>query len=165
MGSIGANASPQPARYTSSFYCIDSIVHTLSNRSQFPNIKRIVLTGFSAGAQFLNRYAWASDVGNAPSNVRIVIGDASSYLYFSPLRPNPSCCPLEDTGPHAKCSSFNGVSVVDATACPGHDAWKYGVKSLPSSGYAYLDKYLSNTTVMHISSYRSVAWITCNDVK
>lgn len=96
----------------------------------------------------LNRYAWASDVGSSvPSKVRFVLGDASSYLFFDSRRPDSLCRPLHDTGVEAVCSTFGYISDADATACPGYDSWKYGVGVLPSSGYAYLDKYLSDKKV------------------
>ncbi len=41
----------------SSYDCIDLIFSRLADRSAFPNLKRVVLAGFSAGGQFAGRYA------------------------------------------------------------------------------------------------------------
>ena len=41
----------------SSFDVIDRIFSAFSNRQAYPNLKRVVLAGFSAGGQFVGRYA------------------------------------------------------------------------------------------------------------
>ena len=41
----------------SSFDALDMILSALSDRTRFPNLRRIALTGFSAGGQFADRYA------------------------------------------------------------------------------------------------------------
>ena len=41
----------------SSYDVIDRIFATLADRTRFPNLRRVVLTGFSAGGQFAGRYA------------------------------------------------------------------------------------------------------------
>lgn len=40
----------------SSFDVIDNIFKTLSNKKLYPNLRKVVLTGFSAGGQFVDRY-------------------------------------------------------------------------------------------------------------
>lgn len=143
----GANASPKPYKFTSAFHCMDALVQRLCNRSAFPGLVRVVLTGYSAGAQMLNRYAWASPVGYPVGKVRYIFSDASSYLYFDSKRPNPSCCALIDTGPEVQCASFHNVSTESAAECPGYDSWKYGITVLPITGYAYLERFLGNYSV------------------
>ncbi len=70
-----------------SFDVIDRIYTTFSNPQLFPAMKRIVLCGFSAGGQFVNRYV---AVGKLPVNPKIdtvfISGAGSSYLYVDDLR-------------------------------------------------------------------------------
>ena len=43
--------------HLSSYDVIDRLFATLSDKSRFPNLKRVVMTGYSAGGQFVGRYA------------------------------------------------------------------------------------------------------------
>ena len=93
-----------------------------------PSLQVVTLAGFSAGAQFLNRYAWASRTGlqaestrasfssRAPAAaVRFILSDASSYLYLSPLRPHASCRPLSSASTATNTSMYH---TCDAFAAP-----------------------------------------------
>ena len=42
---------------TSSFEVVDDVLAALGDRSRFPNLQRVVLAGYSAGGQFVGRYA------------------------------------------------------------------------------------------------------------
>lgn len=70
-----------------SFDVLDRIYSILSNPELYPAMKRIVLCGFSAGGQCVNRYI---AVGKLPVNPKIetafVSGGGSSYLYVDDLR-------------------------------------------------------------------------------
>jgi hypothetical protein len=104
----------------SSFSVLDSLYRTLSMKMFFPSLQRVTFTGFSAGGQMVNRYAWATKVGRrGHSNssktglaVRFIVSDASSYLYLNSLRPAPSCTPLEDTGLLHKCEEFKWYTTI-----------------------------------------------------
>ena len=152
----GANNSPKPSKYLSSFDTLDYVVNTLLNNTLYPDLKLITLAGFSAGAQLLNRYSWASDVGKngnyrdystsktvlksdivtstTQPAVRFIISDASSYLYFDSLRPDESCRPLTSasTASTENCSSFHALSESEVSACGTFDEWKYGLTVLPN---------------------------------
>ncbi len=86
----------------STFTGIDAVVERLANPVLFPNLKTIVVAGFSAGGQVVQRYAV---VGQAEQRVRpgvaveYVVSDPSSYLYFTPERPEPAIA--------ATCATFN----------------------------------------------------------
>ncbi len=73
----------------SSFEIIDIIFELLGNRQHFPNLNRVVIAGHSAGGQFVQRYAVGhpDDVIPAHLQVRYVVANPSSYLYFDPQRP------------------------------------------------------------------------------
>lgn len=42
--------------HMSSYDIVDSVLAALGDRSRFPNLRRVVLTGYSAGGQFVGRY-------------------------------------------------------------------------------------------------------------
>lgn len=145
----GANNSPQPTQYTSSFSCLDALVTAVTNRMIFPNVNLVVVAGFSAGGQTVNRYSWATSINynSAASNwhMRFIASDPSSYAYLNGSRPASSCYPFRNTGINHTCSQF----VSNTTAmrnCSDYNEWKYGVGSFPTSGYLYFLPFLSNTT-------------------
>jgi pimeloyl-ACP methyl ester carboxylesterase len=75
----------------SSFKVIDEILVSLTNRRRFPNLKKIVIAGHSAGGQFLQRYvAGHPDVKNGKAiPIRYVIANPGRYFYFNGYRPAP----------------------------------------------------------------------------
>jgi hypothetical protein len=105
----------------SAFDAIDALLATLGNRAMLPNLSTIVLSGFSAGGQLVQRYAAVGKgedvVGRGDVRLRYVVGSPSSYVYFGDERPRAD----GTLGPFA------------AAACPGFDRWKYGFAGeLPS---------------------------------
>ncbi len=98
----------------SSFAVLDALLLRLSDRARYPALRRIVVAGHSAGAQLLQRYAAMGRAEDAPGAagiaLRFVVANPSSYLYFSPERPEPAI----------------------AAACPEADRWKYGLAGAPS---------------------------------
>ncbi len=101
----GGEAATTPAP-VSGFAAIDALLARLADRSHFPKLHSVVLAGFSAGAQTLQRYAIAGK-GDAALDalgikVSYVVSDPSSFLYFTAERPVPQA------------------------QCPGQNAWRYG---------------------------------------
>lgn len=104
----------------------------LANKAIFPNLKAITIAGFSAGGQFVQRYAWYSQYGSTDDalDVRMAVGDPSSYLYLDSRRPAAACSPKRDTGVNWTCSKFEAPfkgATASSRACPGYDDWKYGL--------------------------------------
>jgi hypothetical protein len=116
-GSAGGWRSGAPAvsnGQVTSFDLMDQIVTTLANRSMFPNLRLITVAGFSAGGQYVNRYAMANQVHERLAvPVTYVVGSPSSYAYLDSLRPEPGGATL---GPFA-----------DAGNCTTYDRWSYGL--------------------------------------
>lgn len=82
----------------SSFAVADQLIATLSDRTRFPKLTSITLTGHSAGGQFTQRYA---AFGNAPAQPW---ADPTQYLVMNPS----SFVYLDDWRPVSKpCSGFN----------------------------------------------------------
>jgi hypothetical protein len=111
-----AAITPTPV---SSFAVIDRLLTSLADRSRFPNLRWITLSGHSAGGQFTQRYAAFGLAPNQLSQtpVNFVVANPSSFVYFSPLRPLL-------TGRFAEPSP---------SSCPGFDNYKYGMAK--RSGY------------------------------
>ncbi|TPX74133.1 hypothetical protein CcCBS67573_g04587 [Chytriomyces confervae] len=118
---------------TTSFHVLDTLIDTAITR--FPSLKSIHLVGFSAGAQFVNRYAALSthlETVARAVRVKLVFGTSSSWLYLDSRRvlqdentPLPTC----DTQiPQA---SFQ--TPTESEAPRKFNAWKYGLENAPTS--------------------------------
>ncbi len=101
----------------SSFEAIDAILSRLADRGVFPNLQRVVLAGHSGGGQIVQRYAVVgrgeAALRSAGVDVRYVVANPSSYLYFDRLRPAGDGF----AAPSAGCAKFND--------------WKYGFAGAP----------------------------------
>jgi pimeloyl-ACP methyl ester carboxylesterase len=92
----------------------DALLRKLARKSVFPNLKIIVVSGHSAGGQYVSRYAMAStaqDKLGVP--VTYVVSNPSSYAYLDESRP---------------------PAPAGAAACDGFDKWPYGLHE--RKGYA-----------------------------
>lgn len=118
----------------SSFTVVDELLTRLADKSKFPNLNRITVVGHSAGGQFTQRYAAA---GQAPSRlpgvaVDYVVANPSSYLYFTPDRPD-----LTDP---------TGTRTVRPTgSCDEYNDYKYGLLKKPAYLNAIPDQQLLAT--------------------
>ena len=112
--STGADAIGPVA--ISSYETIDALLVVLADRSRFPNLKAIVIAGFSGGGWLSQRYAALGRGTEAPADrgiaMRYVVGSPSSYLYFSEDRP----------GPDGKSGPFS-----ETATCPNFNSWPYGL--------------------------------------
>ena len=129
-----------------SYDALDNLVDAIGNSGNFPGLEVVTIAGYSAGAQMVNRYAWATDIDkNATSKfddwkMRYIISDASSYLYLDSSRPVAKCVPKRDKGDDVTCQDFEEPSKETIEDCDNYDEWKYGIASFPDSGYSYLEK-------------------------
>ena len=106
----------------SSYAALDAIISKLSDRATFPNLTGIVVAGFSAGGQVVQRYAIVGEntarTASNENGIRYVVGSPSSYAYFGDER-----------------ARFDGTfgPFTDTATCPEFDRWKYGFAGdLPS---------------------------------
>jgi len=131
----GGNNSPGPAsdppvQWSTSFDALDALV-AAARAGQWPKLKRVVLAGYSAGAQLASRYAWArhdaGGGGDGGAPLRVLVSDPGSFLYLDDTRPAAECRPLRDTFANATaCASFP-VPPPDSGCAATYDEWKYGV--------------------------------------
>jgi hypothetical protein len=90
-----------------SFQMMDGLIALLVREDKAARV--VTVAGFSAGGQFVQRYA---GFANPPAGVtmRYVVSDPSSFVYFDPFRPVP-------VGP----------------SCPHFNDWKFGLGKLPAN--------------------------------
>ena len=99
----------------SSYDVVDSMIAILSDKTHFPNLTRIVLTGHSAGAQFTNVYAAASPMEDIVSGVEVKYLVANSQYFFYP-------------GPERWDPASSQFTV--PAGCDGYQDWPYGTERL-----------------------------------
>jgi len=89
QGDNSLDTEDHPRPFTASNYeFYDEMLTQLANRSVFPNLKKIVFTGHSAGGQVTNRYAAGTKVPDtvlrpAGIEIRFIVANPSSYVYFN----------------------------------------------------------------------------------
>ena len=105
----------------SSFHFVDDILRKLARKDVFPNLKAIVVSGHSAGGQYVNRYEMSNTVHETLGvPVTYVVSNPSSYAYPDNTRPTSD-------GKDSRAFS-------DARNCTTFDRWPYGFQG--RSGYA-----------------------------
>jgi hypothetical protein len=73
----------------SAFEVADQMIVRLCRSEIFPNLKRIVVAGHSAGGQYVNRFAAGSEIESSVSGavkIRYVVANPSTFLYFNEER-------------------------------------------------------------------------------
>jgi pimeloyl-ACP methyl ester carboxylesterase len=127
----------------SAFDFVDEIIRALANRKNFPNLKRIVVAGHSAGGQFVSRYEMTNKVDGTLPGVTIsyVVANPSSYAWPAAVRPlpvgdaNPEGAYKESLGPTGDSVHMNFTyGAFDSTKAPRYDNWPAGLKN--RSGYS-----------------------------
>jgi hypothetical protein len=120
---------------------MDQLIATLADKSRFPNLRDVVVTGHSAGGQFTQRYAAFGLAPNVLRGIRVtyVPANPSSYVYFTSARP---------TG------SGGGFSTPGSSSCSAYDTYKYGLEG--RSGYP---AKLSGSQVMANYTSRQITYV------
>ncbi len=101
----------------SSYGAIDDLLVRLTDRTRAPHLERIVIAGHSGGGQWVDRYAVFNHADRRIMalgiDISYVIANPSSYLYFTPDRPDGT--------------SFAPYSRL---TCPDYDHYRYGMEDL-----------------------------------
>jgi pimeloyl-ACP methyl ester carboxylesterase len=133
----GGIAATSPA--LSSFDFMDEIVRKLANKTVFPNLRAIVVTGHSAGGQFVTRYEMSNRVHDAVGTpITYVVANPSSYVWPSPTR----ALPVDDAAPDKARDGWNteephtkfSYGPFEASACPNFNRWPLGLQDR-ATGY------------------------------
>jgi hypothetical protein len=135
----GDKSSSSLGTRRSSFEIIDAMINELNDKSKYPNLTQIIVTGHSAGGQFVNRYAAGNQVnkkGKLP--IKYVIANPSSYLYFTKDRWFGSSLRIPD--------------FVSKKICPNYNDYKYGLDNRNTymstlSGFGLRAQYASRNVV------------------
>ena len=88
--SSSSGAYPRDESF-SSFEVMDDIITQIVYGEKFPNLSQIILTGFSGGGQFMNRYAASNRIQEGLEQeynmeFKYLVASPSSYLYFNDER-------------------------------------------------------------------------------
>jgi pimeloyl-ACP methyl ester carboxylesterase len=127
----------------SSFDVADQLLRMFADRKIFPNMKAIVVTGHSAGGQYVTRYAMANKVHDSLAvPVAYVVANPSSYAWPEAVRP----LPVDDAEPGAAKDGWSlspdttahtkfSYGSYDAAAknCANYNRWPLGLEN--RSGY------------------------------
>ncbi|WP_296226566.1 alpha/beta fold hydrolase [Ralstonia sp. UBA689] len=110
----GFNATNAPYTGLSSLQVLDDLIAYVTDPARAPNVKRVTVAGHSGGGQIVQRYAVLNNVDEGIRkrgiDLRYVIANPSSYLYFTPERPRG-----------------RGFALYGINVCPDYDHYKYGM--------------------------------------
>lgn len=136
-----SGAAAQGGELTS-YDAMDGILRRLANRNAFPQLRRIVLAGHSAGGQFVTRYQMTNQVHDALGvPVTYVVSNPSSYAYLDELRPTAAAIPAgvaaappgyQPPAPAKPLLPF--AEYPDARNCATYNQWPYGLQD--RNGYS-----------------------------
>ena len=101
----------------SSFEVMDDIISQVILSENFPNLSQIILTGFSGGGQFMNRYASSNRIqedfeSEYNLDFRYIVASPSSYLYFN--------------GERRVDGTLDQFEVPNSSSCGIYNNYKYG---------------------------------------
>lgn len=106
-------------RNVSSFAVVDLLLMILSDKNLFPDLSAVVVAGYGAGANFVQRYAAfnsADDVLEKQNiGVRYVVAGAGNFLYLTPSR---------------FLGGRKGFGAPEAPDCPAYNAYPYGLERM-----------------------------------
>ena len=127
-------------RNISSYGIFRAILTHITNKTAFPNVKRITLFGFSAGAQFLQRFALLenNDFSKNDVSVQYLISNPSSFVYFNALRPThdgtgfgiPNSSWLRNEWEINQSNNRSWISNWNQN-CDHYNHWRFGLENFP----------------------------------
>ena len=129
----GGMSTSHPA--LSSFDFMDEILRKLADRKVFPNLRKIVVAGHSAGGQYATRYQMANKVhGTLGVDILYVPANPSTYAWPTALRPlpvgnaDPATADKEALGSNGeKFNSDFRFGAFDSTKVPTYNSWPAGL--------------------------------------
>ena len=119
----------------SSFEVMDDIISQVILSENFPNLSQIILTGFSGGGQFMNRYASSNRIqedfeSEYNLDFRYIVASPSSYLYFN--------------GERRVVGTTDQFEVPNSSSCGTYNNYKYGTLQMKQyMKYYHLDTLIN----------------------
>ncbi|WFD29757.1 hypothetical protein MSPP1_000769 [Malassezia sp. CBS 17886] len=86
---ISAAAAAEEGPHVASLDVLDAYVNFFSDKDRFPNMKTIVIAGFSLGGQTVERYIAFRPDRSKDDMINYWVSSPGSFLYLSPQRPFP----------------------------------------------------------------------------
>ena len=91
---------------------MDDIISQVILSENFPNLSQIILTGFSGGGQFMNRYASSNRIqeefeSEYNLDFQYIVASPSSYLYFNEERRVDGTVDQFETPNSSNCGIYN----------------------------------------------------------
>ncbi|MFN7930793.1 MAG: hypothetical protein U0Y68_23285 [Blastocatellia bacterium] len=121
-GALATNAES-----VNSYDLVDEILRKVARKNLFPNLQSIVLSGHSAGGQYMARYVMANTAHDAlPIPLTYVVSNPSSYAYLDATRPNGE--------------EFRAYG--DGRNCTTYDRWPYGLQNRSGASTKLSDEQL-----------------------
>jgi hypothetical protein len=110
----------------SSFEVVDDLLTCIADSGNFPNLATVIVSGHSAGGQFVQHYTASSPVENHLSgdlglSMRYVAMNPGSYLYLDGNRWDPA----------------EGTFDIP-TGTPGYNDYPYGLDNVSATQYPYI---------------------------
>lgn len=125
----------------SAFAVIDDILALVTDRARLPALGTIIVAGHSAGGQLVQRYAVLNrideEIRSSGRELRYIVANPSSYLYFNDLRP-----------------AARGFAPYDAALCPEYDHYRYGLQAMIPYGAG-----MDGTTLFRRYARRAVTYL------
>jgi len=112
------------------FSLVDELVRKVARRELFPNLRTIVVTGHSAGGQFVARYAAVSRAEEGLGvPVRYIVANSSTYLYLDATRLAAGATCSEKGGCTGEFRRFS-----EGRNCTTFNNWRYGMEKRNGAG-------------------------------
>ena len=127
----------------SSFEVVDELLNSIVDSHNFSHLDTVIVSGHSAGGQFVQRYAATShlDLASQGLSVRYVTMNPGTYLYLDEHRWNPSTGTFDIPTGH-----------------DGYDNYPYGLGYVDTTLYPYIAN-LDATTIRSQYAQRQVIYI------
>ncbi|WP_137926536.1 hypothetical protein [Cupriavidus sp. 2SB] len=113
----GEDAVSGPGKGTSSLQVLDDLLAFVTDRKRVPLVKKVTVAGHSGGAQIVHRYAVLNNVDEKVRgtgiDLRYVVANPSSYLYFTPDRP--------------VAPDYKRFAPYSTAVCADYDKYRYGM--------------------------------------
>jgi len=127
---LGGNATNDSL--TSAFAAMDAIVLSLTQGSKFPNLRRIVVAGHSAGGQFVTLYAMANQVHDRLKvELSYVVANSAGYAYLDDRRPAKQWLEASARIDPSDTTQITFTQYIGVSACPAYGKWPFGLASKP----------------------------------
>ena len=127
LGGVARNDSAM-----SSFDAIDAILRRVARKSEFPNLRTVVLAGHSAGGQFVTLYAMANQVHEGlGAELNYVVANAAGYAYMDDRRPTAAWLARSNAIDRGDTTRVPFAAYAGTRECSDYGDWPFGLVKRP----------------------------------